>query len=144
MKFQFNNYIIDKIEFLKNEMFSNEEAIELSPTFEVEIALNPDGEDAKISVGIIIFDDYINKGYPFRLYVRVVGFFKFAEFSDKEEIFKFCKLNGVATLFPYLRSAVSSIVTTTNHNNIVLPLMNIANMTKDLKYEVVESAVLNG
>jgi len=135
MKFQFKNYFINKIEFEENETFESEESIDVTSTFEVEIAINPEGDDARITLGAIIFDDHINMGYPFRLYIKMRGYFSFSEFENREEVFKFCKLNGLATLYPYLRSAVSSVITTSNHSNLVLPLMNIVNMTKDLRFD---------
>jgi len=58
MKFQFNNYNITEIKFDKNTEFASSEAVNISPTFEIQIAINDEGDDAIVSLGVFIFENY--------------------------------------------------------------------------------------
>lgn len=129
-KFVFENYGIDYIQYSVNEDFNNREEVELDLEIEVSVKVKDDELKSAITLIAHVFDDAKNKNYPFSLDVSITGFFS-AEGDMKPDEFKeYCKCNGTAVLFPFLRSTIADVTRTANVQPLILPLFNIHNLIK--------------
>jgi preprotein translocase subunit SecB len=65
-----------------------------------------------------------------------MGYFEII-IKDKElaeqKIINYYKVNGVAILFPYLRSLISDMTSKGSETPIILPTINVAAMLKDVE-----------
>jgi preprotein translocase subunit SecB len=116
---RFINYIVNKIEFETNQEFKEVgEAIDIDFDIDDEIAY----QDNKlvVTLKLKIFDDMKNKNYPFRIYTEVKGIFE----TQGDDIHTFT-INGIAILYPYLRSIVSTYTANSNVSTLILPPINV-------------------
>ncbi len=121
---KFIDYVVDKVEFYNNKGFDGD-SIKISLDLDSKVNFY-DNEDNSFEVTISakIFDDAINKGYPFSMNVSLTGFFELENIDiDKKEIF--AEKNAVTILFPYLRSLVSTYTANSNVDPLILPPINV-------------------
>ena len=99
----------------------------LSITTELEIKLNHNVQKAMITIQLGVFD---KKGdeYPYKINVCMIGFFEYEQGLSEEDAIQFCKLNGTAIMFPYLRSAITDLTKISNVEPLILPAINIHNL----------------
>lgn len=130
--FYFNGYYVNDVTFKKNENY-NHENIQIK--FDVDAKYDYFFKDNKmrgsITLYVDVFKDAKKNGYPFELKMTFVGKFSAAENDLKEQHFRdMMKVNGVAILFPYIRSAITDITKAANVTPLLLPSMNIINLLK--------------
>lgn len=92
---------------------------------------------AIIDLGIE-FGDINITNIPIYVKARITGVFVIEELENnisEDEIIALYKINGIAILFPYLRSLVSDMTSKGSEPPIILPTMNIAKMISDLDSE---------
>lgn len=131
-KFNFINYKITKLNYIDNTEFCDENSVEIEFDITTKIGISEDNKNAKIELSLIIFDEPEKNNYPFSIEIVMEGYFmmesNYEEKVSKNELYRYCKINGTATLFPYLRAAVSDITRICNVTPLVLPLINIYNL----------------
>ena len=123
---KFLNYQVDKVLLdaaLLDELSDSSEHYSVS--FTREISVRDDKKEARVRISCSIKDGDRAEG-PF-LEIRVSGFFERGDGLSEDQFFKMCEKNGVATLFPFLRSSVADVTRISNMGTpIILPLLNIA------------------
>ena len=62
--------------------------------------------------------------FPLNLFVKITGIFEI-DGENEEEINEFLKLQGVQMVYPYLRSLVSNITSSSLLQPIILPIINV-------------------
>ena len=82
----------------------------------------------KINLILTIFDKAEENNYPF--YMKTVLEGKFALEGDNIETFE---INGIALLYPYIRSIISTYTANSNMPTLILPPINVANYYKNSK-----------
>ncbi len=121
----FQDYLVDTIEFHLNENYED-----ISDTITPELYLNSDfsvvdENSAVVSLECIIFNEPEKKNKPFRLKVKMTGFFKFKGDISSEPRRNMLEANATAILYPYLRSLVSNITSSAGLPTLILPLINV-------------------
>ena len=121
----FRGYRVLKASFsVSNEDFCNDEEVVLNPTFLREIQMLSNG-NALLRLGVLFGTDNQEGKVPFSLDVLIEGEFSFEDVKNTDEAMK---INGVAIMFPYLRSTVSLLTTLMNVSPIILPTINLVRM----------------
>ena len=127
---QFNDYKINSIKYIYNPEFQFSEALNVRCNFNIELAMNDEGTKGKLTIIIVVFEDAVENNYPFSLEISITGFFTSIDLS-REEFYNLLKVNGVAVLFPFLRSTVADITKSANVETLILPLFNFVKMMED-------------
>ena len=124
----FEGYVIKKMDFCLNTAFKpqNKEDVAIHPKFERNI-LKVSNDKAIVRLVVKIEE---NANAPFSLYVEMEGLFGLKKWEAPENVL-FVKNNATAILFPYLRSAVSTLTCTSNIGPYLLPVVNVMEMFKD-------------
>lgn len=123
--FRFNDYLIKNVVFNLNPETNAVENFDLDFSLDTDFYLNEENDQAIVTLKCVVFDDFIEKGYPFYLEVEIVGnFFLDGDFTN-EEVKSLCRINATAVLFPYLRAFISNITALAGVPNLILPTINI-------------------
>ena len=130
--FQFKDYHIDKIIFDNNIAPVNADDDNdsgLNVQFKLEVALDDTDMKARVLLNVnIISQSKKDEARPI-LSIRIAGFFEQDGSLSPEEFRSRCEMNGAATLFPFLRSAVADVTRITNMGPaLILPLINVHKM----------------
>lgn len=129
--FQFSDYNVLEIQYKLNPRFEEEEA-SLSPGFSFDLEFVEGEDEALVYLGLELGDAEL-EGNSFYLNVKIAGEFIFRSEDEElvhEQKIDYCKVNGVAILYPYLRALVSDITSKGSEQPIILPTMNIVEMLK--------------
>lgn len=118
---RFDNYIVDKVYFKNNQKYEGDE-ISLDFSVFPDITVSDDKEKMVVELTVNIFDDAVEKNYPFEMSVTVIGFYSMH--APGEDILKY-KKNAIAILYPYIRAIVSSYTANANINPLLLPAINV-------------------
>ena len=70
---------------------------------------------------------------PFSVYAVMRGLFRTKEKVSKERMRRYLEINGVAAMFPFLRSAIADLTKASNIPPIILPMTNIHALVVDSK-----------
>lgn len=130
--FQFIDYNVLEIQYKLNPRFEEEEA-SLSPNFSFDLEFIEDEDEALVYLGLELGDTEFKKN-SFYLNVKVAGDFIFRSEDEAlihQQKIDYCKVNGVAILYPYLRALVSDITNKGSEQPIILPTMNIVEMLRN-------------
>lgn len=131
---RFNGYLADNIFFIINNEFNRDkESLELKIEFSYSLDMDYEQKKAILNLGCIVFDDCKVNNYPFTIDISLEGFFEFDGNLDKEQVYKMMEVNGVAILFPYLRSIISNITSSAGVQPLVIPTMNISKLIENYK-----------
>lgn len=104
-----NNKIKDKEYNIKPEIGKNIEKIN-DNSYEVQLKFRIKGNSENET--------------PFDLELIIAGVFSFKDFSQ-EDIDKFLKINAVYILFPYLRSTLSTVMSSLMMKPILIPVIDV-------------------
>lgn len=128
---KFKNYFIDEIVFKKNKDFvSNSIALDFS--LEANREINDD--ELYCELVINIFQDKDDS--PFNLQIKMVGIFDVSDVDlESPKGQDIATKSTIAILFPYLRSAVSKIVSEANLPPLILPAINVVDYIEKNKAE---------
>lgn len=129
---QFIDYHVTNIEYLYDPSFIEDEA-DLKPDFSFELEFADENkEQANLQLGIELGDRNLEKN---SIYVncKVKGEFiiEAANELDEGDKIDYYRINGVAILYPYLRSLVSDVTGKGSEQAVILPTMNIIKMIQD-------------
>lgn len=122
---QFNKYFINNIDFNFNHNFETEEDIELDIDMKLDTFPEKEENQAAVELKVVIFDEAETNNYPFTLEINIVGFFSAGPDMKHQQFVDMCRSVGAATLFPYVRSAITDITKIANVNPLTLPLINV-------------------
>lgn len=131
-KIKFIDYKVMKVEYEYNPDFEwGDDAIDVKFDTEATKIISDDGTQMIASLEIRIFDD-IKANYPFRMTVRLEGFFQLDGKQVSENIEKYYA-NALAILYPYARAIVSNYTANANIEPLILPTVNIWEMINSKK-----------
>lgn len=127
--FSIVNYQFDKV-ILDYQNYSNDD---------MQVAFLPRGtyiqetSEYELSFTTSVFT---NKNFesPFLL-IDCTAIFKFETETSFEDIPEFFYTNAIAILFPYVRAYASLITTQANVPGLILPTLNLAHLSEELKKE---------
>ena len=68
---------------------------------------------------------------PYRLSLRISGFFSFTESVDEETMHRMIGLNGISILYGLARGAVAQFTATCRHGKFLLPSVNFVELLKE-------------
>ena len=94
---RFSNYIVDYVEFYYNPESNSGEEFEIDFNIKDHYEISDDQKRMVVDLEVEIFRDAREKGYPFNLNMRVVGFFEKLIFLRKMQL-RFCTLIFVRLL----------------------------------------------
>ena len=60
----------------------------------------------------------------------MIGYFEIEGCKSVDKAINFCKLNGTAIMFPYIRSAITDLTKISNIEPLILPAINIYSLIK--------------
>ena len=128
---QFKNYHVLETIYKLNPFFAGESKFE-DPQLFFKLDVNPDTvKQAAIILGIELGDESLETT-PYYVKARILGLFDIeSEGLTKKQILSLYKFNGVAILFPYLRSLVSDLSCKGSDAPIIIPTINIASMINE-------------
>ena len=129
-KINFNSYLVDTLRFEINTDFVATENIELELSFNRNIVIDPDNHNAVIRLACTIYDNYKEKNYPFYIFVQIRAIFKYESEMSLEETKNMLETNGIAIVFPYLRSIISVVTANAGLPPLIIPTINIIEMLK--------------
>lgn len=119
---RFENYIINKIQYTKNENYQNNE--ETKKEIDVDLSIKPnikvDEEKMIVNLSTYIFKNSIENNYPFELEIEITGFFT----TTGDAVDRF-KANAIAIMYPYVRAIVSTYTALANIPPLILPAINV-------------------
>lgn len=123
---QFEGYRFDAIHFELTQGLDQNAKYELSPTFSRTVSAQNDNIEVQLSLNIESTPD---NPAPFSLRIAMTG--KFVLTMVQEDVKLREQLindNTVAIMFPFLRSAVSTLTTTANFPPLILPVINLSTL----------------
>ena len=126
-KLAFVNYKVKEVILRENDKFQNSvEPIEIG--FDLTHKTIKEENNMKIILKTEIFKNAEKNNYPFYMSVTIEGKLK----TEGDDIEKF-EINGIALLFPYLRSIISTYTANSNMPTLILPPINVGNYYKEHK-----------
>ena len=146
-KIKFEQYFVDRIildmpALVASGCFKEADEItaDMAMQFHVNIEITDDVKSGKVSLEVDIRPNTLpltcDDNIPSFITVRIVGLFAQEDEGELnyDQFKKMCEINGVASLFPFLRSAVADIARISNTStSIILPLINVPKMMKEMK-----------
>lgn len=117
---KFNGYSIIRLEMIKREELDKEEDGKLN----IETERYENSENSKIRKLVMKLNTISNKNV---INLDVEGYFEFDGDFEIEEIEMFLQINAASILYPYCRAIISTI-SGLDSQNIILPIINFANI----------------
>ncbi|UZW13820.1 protein-export chaperone SecB [Clostridium pasteurianum] len=127
----FKDYIVEKVEFHNNLNFDNEK-IKLDFDIDSDVKFSDDDNTFLLNLKVELFKNAVDNNYPFDMSLSIIGIFEL-DVTDKEKINTFAEVNGVAILFPYVRSIISTYTANANVQPLILPPINVIKYIEDRK-----------
>lgn len=124
MNIVFNDYLIETAEFHINHEFLNGNN-DTPDEFPTNIIKSFTNEDTNFNARLYVEVGEKNSDkFPFFTKVAILGSFTVnTQVNDKEE--ELIKINTVSTLYPYLRAAVSHLMSICNVPQVIIPIIDI-------------------
>ena len=125
----FSGYRFDSIHFDVTPGLIASDQFSLLPTFTKKISADGGNIEVQLSMKIESTPESVA---PFSLHLVMTGSFVLEMDQENEEMRKtLINNNTVAIMFPFLRSAVSTLTTTANFPPLLLPVINLAAFLND-------------
>lgn len=121
----FEKYVVNKVEFIRNENYNTEEKTKIQ--FTIKKQAKKTDNKMEITLCTKVFENAKENNYPFEMTIEITGFFVI-ESEDKEINLE---PNAVAILYPYIRAIVSTYTANANVNALILPPINVNNLFKE-------------
>lgn len=139
--FRFEDYKINSIEFKRNDRFQYQDPLDIKFGLGVGISLENERVAGRVTIDLNVFENAEEINYPFSLKISISGYFSTDDECKmpRDKFEEYCKINGTAAMFPFLRSAVADITKAANMEPLVLPLVNIHNLIKNAEEESKEN-----
>ena len=128
----FLGYSLREINFSKNDYFKGGKV-----NLDLKISKNStyiDNKRVRMNLNVKLFSDVVDNNYPFTLAFVISGLFQYREINievdnNRELIEKMM----IDILYPYIRTIVTSILTTANMPPLFLPTINVNQLIKNNK-----------
>lgn len=124
----FEDYIVNSVEFVVNKNFNSVENVKID--FDISHETIVDNNNMQISINLNVFKDMEKNNYPFNIKVNITGYYRIDGEDDNISTYE---KNGLAILYPYIRSIVSTYTANSNVPTLILPPINIINYLKSKK-----------
>ena len=129
--FRFDGYVVKNMMFMLNDECNGHEFnIDFDMDHEMKSSIKENNYIGNLSVDVSVFKDAKKNNYPFELNITVEGRFSAMVDGDKCSFMKRMEQNGLAILFPYIRSIVSDASKMANMTPLLLPSINIVKFLK--------------
>jgi preprotein translocase subunit SecB len=128
---QFKDYHVLETIYKSDPDFEGEET-KLSPKINYNLRYQNDSlQSAEIDLSVSLGDKYLEKN-SFFVKAKIRGYFIVQGdiLKDPEKVIRFYKENGIAILFPYIRSLISDLTSKGSEIPIILPTINIVEMIR--------------
>jgi len=119
--------LTDKLVFTSNHLAKGQYKINPKVTRNVG-KINAQAYFTQINVEI---KDSEEAHFPFNMEVSLRAVFEFQDFPPENEIYDFLKIPAVNILYPYVRSAVTSLTAMSMNPPIVLPIVDASVLFTD-------------
>ncbi len=128
----FLGFSLREINFSKNDYFKGGKV-----NLDLKISKNStyiDNKRVRMNLNVKLFSDVVDNNYPFTLAFVISGLFQYREINievdnNRELIEKMM----IDILYPYIRTIVTSILTTANMPPLFLPTINVNQLIKNNK-----------
>ena len=142
----FNGYRILEINYNYNINTEEHDYTETEVSIGVRFNLDLESEEKKAEIDLKaeIFPDYVKYSKPFCLSVIMRGYFTVEITEDRKKAKQLLARNAVAILFPYLRSAITSITAEAGIKPFILPPVNIVKLLEDKNKNRLETKQMKG
>jgi preprotein translocase subunit SecB len=128
----FLGYSLREINFSKNDYFKGGKV-----NLDLKISKNStyiDNKRVRMNLNVKLFSNVVDNNYPFTLAFVISGLFQYREINievdnNRELIEKMM----IDILYPYIRTIVTSILTTANMPPLFLPTINVNQLIKNNK-----------
>lgn len=131
---QFKDYHVLEAVY-KYHPFSDEKD-DTTPILDFNLGIEEDSLDrAYITLGIELGDCNLKEA-NYYVKAKIIGYFEIIledEELTEQRILNYYEVNGVAILFPYLRSLISDLTSKGSERPIILPTFNIVAMLEEEK-----------
>jgi preprotein translocase subunit SecB len=129
-KLRFSNYVVNEIQFNRNEHIDKGESVPISFSMEKDIKFDTENNTADVTLDVKIFENAKENNYPFYFKLQLTGFFQVDNIQTKQER-NLIETNAIAILFPYIRALVSSYTANANVRPLILPPINVVKYMQD-------------
>lgn len=136
-KISFDEYRVLEVNYKLNTQFDSDESIMISFELGHDYQIYENGMN--VQLGVKVFNDSENNGYPFEMNVNIEGIFSFEGNVEGEKFLA----NALAILYPYIRAIISSYTSLANIPPLTLPTINIQQYLKDSKSKTEKPSNLN-
>lgn len=121
----FIDYEVINVSYKKNNAFQpSDDGISLENEISVSLDINDDQADLLLKVRVGSFKE----DSPFSVETELIGHFEYNKDEDEKDhgFDSFLKVNGVAILYPYVRSLISNVINLSNEfPSYNLPTINV-------------------
>jgi preprotein translocase subunit SecB len=122
---KFIDYIVEEVEFYNNSNFIAESSEKTKLDFDIDSKTEFIDENRfTLSLIVKIFQNAVEKGYPFSMNIKITGVFILDNVDEKTKQV-LAEKNSVAILFPYVRALVSTYTSASNVHPVILPPINV-------------------
>ena len=126
---QFTGYYFKKMTFELNESYDQSE-VNIKFDIDFKVSFDKENQTALLALLCTVFPEEEAVSYPFRLYAEMLANFTYSETLTDEKLYSMVTENGIAIMFPYIRSAISNICVNAGVNPLVLPTINVVEFVK--------------
>ncbi len=131
-KVNFLGYVVREINFLRNDHYKPEKM-----NLDMKLAKNAtylDNNRVRFNVNVKIFEEAVSKNYPFSLSFVLSGLFQYVDINiDVDENRDILEYQMIDIIYPYIRTIVSSVLTTANLPPIFLPTIDISKLSNKME-----------
>lgn len=120
----FNQYLFRSIAFSHNEFYKGD-TVEIDFRIGHNTALDSEKNNAVVSLTCTVFPDPKINGFPFTITLEMVGMFSYVPHISEDLRDSLLSENALAMMFPYVRSAISTITASAGIPPLLLPPINI-------------------
>ncbi|GAB2021468.1 protein-export chaperone SecB [Pseudolactococcus yaeyamensis] len=131
---KFKNYTVNKMFFQENTLFDKKiKKLNLNPVFNYTIIPTDDVNTKNLLFNVKI-GDLESEDSPFYIDIVINGLFEYVPEENELELSMddYLKENGIAILFPYARSIISTLTSQSNSSypTIILPTINVPEVVR--------------
>ena len=137
--FQFRDYVFTELKFsIHKDWWKNIQFEEAPARIAFDVKINIEEEETVDRGEIELIcgindDDNSQNDTPFEIKTVMLGRFYIENKIDKKTMEQFLRINGVAAMFPFLRSAIADLSRIGNiEPTMLLPLMNVNTMISQI------------
>ena len=121
MQVMLSELITEKVSLLNNNIGGQE--FKIKPKYFKKITM-VESDKYKVQLEVLIENEKTNP-FPVDVHVIISGIFKFQNIEDHEVINNYLNIEAVKTIFPYIRTSITNITTSSFIPPILLPIIDV-------------------